>query len=641
MILISLMLLAAYSFACLSLGLVLLRCFVGRESLRADHAPSARVAMGFVLGSGVLASVWMGVSLVPCGWFRLPVVAGLAVLAALAGAVPAVRALAEVVRQFALAIENTFRRHWLWGVLALAVLALPLLYTLAAALPPRGDAVAFYFAFPKLLAYQGELCLLPGFEFFSQVGLQGEMHIAVLMLFGSAQAGTLLAGFLGVPTAMLLIEIARRVGVGAPGRWTLLILTYTSSAFVWLTFAGRLDLFGVAASLAAVYVVLCPPLRRGMLLLVGVLGCLGVIGKATYALTTIPMLAMLLAWRTVVSDKTGRGVPAVVRVWAWCLLGTVVAVLPHVAKNIVLYGPEYALAPFVAPSNGYDWSASKICSDSSALHILRIYPLAVFLGQFPGMGGTMTVAALALWPAVLLLPRPNRFADSTLVQVSVAGILGLAVFALVTPWQFSLRYFLPALLLLLLAPAAAADYIWNSPKVRYILKVGVAVVLIMALAERFNRPKGHTGDAWNYILGRAEEVDVSDSSTRMFHAADSVVPPGSRVFLATRCVYSLRAELIARSSQSEERRAIGTERSPEERWRKLYREGFRYIYFEAPVAGNLLTRETGFQTYPEYGGLDSRRLPEEFELIRLYWGPSDEVQPIPFATYELRLRNIP
>lgn len=633
----SLMLLVAYSFTCLSLGLVLLRVFVGREALRAEHTPAGRVASGFLLGGGVLANVWLGLSLLPGRWFTLPVVAGLVLVFAAAGAVPAARALGDVVRQFARSLKSICQSHWVWAVLAIATLALPLLYALAASLPPRSDAASWYFALPKLLAHEGMLRPLPGYEFFSQVGLHGELHASALMLLGSPQAATLFAGFLGIPAVMMLIEIARQAGVGRHGRWTIFLLVYTSTAFTYLTFAGRLDLFGVAMSLAAIYWALRVPLRVGVLILVGVLGCFGVLGKATYALTTAPMLAALLLWRASLSAPRGRRFGAVVRAWGWCLLGAIVAFGLHVVKNAVIHGPEFALTPFIAPSTGHNWVGSKILTDAQALRVLWSWPAAVYLGQFPGMFGTMTVAILALWPLTLLLPRPKPFLSSTLVQLSVVGLFGATLFILLQTWNFSLRYFLPPLLLLTLAPAAAADFVWNSPNVRRILKIGVAVVLVMALAERFNRPKGHPGDGLKYILGTASELEVAETSVLMCQVVNDHAQPGDRVYLATKYPYFLKPEFIASASSGEEREALADLSDPAERWRTLHAGGFRFLCIDH-LGGILRAKDQGFELKDMYGGLRSDSVPDDLELVCLYWGPT-QPKPNQYAVFELRPRQ--
>lgn len=634
----SLAVLAAYAFACLSLGTVLLRAFAGRQALQNEHTPAARVASAFLLGGGVLANLWLVVSLVPAGLFRLPVVGGLTLASAAVGAVPAARDLVAAGRHLVAALRDTARTHWAWAIGAGATLVLPLLYALAAALPPRGDAAAFYFSLPRLLAHEGVLRPLPGFEFFSQLGLHGEMHVAALMVFGSPQAATLLAGFLGVPAAMLLMELARRAGLGRLGRWTVLLLTYTSTAFVFLTFGGRLDLFSAALSLAAVYWAMCVPLRGGRIaLLAGVLGCWGVIAKATCALTTVPMLTLLLAWRMAVSESAGRRGAAVFRAGGWCLLGAVVAAIPHLAKNVVLYGADYALAPFVSPPGGYVWAASKICSDSQALHVLRTFPLAVFWGQFPGMFGTMSTAALAFWPLVLLLPRPEKFSRSVLVQLTVVGAVGAALYGLLQPWNFSLRYFLSPLLLLLLAPAAAAEFVWNEPRCRKGLKVAVVVVLLMALAERFNRPKGHPGEGLKYLLGRVDEAEVSDASVHMASLVNARAQPSQRVYLATHYTYGLRPELLASASTLSERREIRDIPSPAGRWRSVYEKGFRWICLDS-LCSSLRDSDRSFTVRRTHGDLDSRLLPEDLELLCRYWGPA-QPRPEGYAVFELRRRS--
>ena len=209
MILISIALLVVYCFSALCLGSLLLVGFAGRRGLGGDHTPSARATTAFLLGSGVLANVWLLISLVPGGWFTPLAVSVVIVASLVAGVKPGVRELVGFFRQFAGAVRRLAREGtWAWKIIGLATLVLVLLYALTSALPPKGDAAAFYMALPKLMTHTHKLLPFPTYETFTQIGLHGEMHFAALMTLGSDQAGTMFVFAIAAAMIVMMLEVA-------------------------------------------------------------------------------------------------------------------------------------------------------------------------------------------------------------------------------------------------------------------------------------------------------------------------------------------------------------------------------------------------------------------------------------------------
>jgi len=54
-----------------------------------------------------------------------------------------------------------------------------------------GDGAAFYMVLGKIIAYSHRLVPMPGYERFTMIGLQGELHFAALMVLHSPEAAKL------------------------------------------------------------------------------------------------------------------------------------------------------------------------------------------------------------------------------------------------------------------------------------------------------------------------------------------------------------------------------------------------------------------------------------------------------------------
>jgi hypothetical protein len=142
---------------------------------------------------------------------------------------------------------------WGWQFVAALTMILCLLWGTSLARPLSGDGPSFYMALSKLISASRQLSPMPGYEQFTNIGLQGEMHFAALMTMHSPDAAKLFAWPTIIMTGIMLVSLGRVVGMGRRGQWLTLSILFSSSAVVWLSGDGKVDLFAAALGVAACY----------------------------------------------------------------------------------------------------------------------------------------------------------------------------------------------------------------------------------------------------------------------------------------------------------------------------------------------------------------------------------------------------
>jgi hypothetical protein len=637
MIFLGVLVLAAYTVAVLCLGARLLHMFRGpgaEEQLPAGHTALARLAVSFLLGVGVWANVLLLLSLT--GSFTRPVVAGFLGACLLAGFRPAWRDLRGAVRQAGRAIAANARRSWAWKIVGLGALGLIVLYAFCTALPPKGDPVIFYLAWPKIVAHLGRAVVMPGFEFFTQIGLHGEMHFAALLSLGDpegagAQAATMFVFPVALAAAILLLEIGRRAGLGSLGRWILLVMLFTTSAFTRIIPGGNTNLFGAAHALAAVYWTLDIAGSRGgrAILLTGVFSGFAVIAKLSLLATLAPTIALLAIWRVFAQPDAPRRILRLVIAAVGVAACAAVVCAPHVIKNAVLFGEP--LAPFV--TSGPQWLQQEWFGEQDTQRLTWTYPLALVFGQYRGMYGVLTPLALAFLPLAVLLRPAKRWWRSPLAQVTVVSVLAVALWAVLRPGVFALRYFLPSLLTAMLLSARAAERACEYRR----LRPAVVACLLLAMAATFNRSQAHPGLAVEYVLGRKGLGEVGDLNTRAALAVNALARPGERILAGTKYRYFLRADLLAGASGQADEDELLRLATPQRRWERAWRMGFRFLMLSPEAGCEVSADGEKFVLALDRMRFESETLPQEFELERIYLerkkdGPA-------WAAYRIRRRE--
>lgn len=548
-----------YAFACLVAGLLALRLIAG--SVRGP----ALGASAFIVGQALLSSVWTAVAL--AGAFQPAVILGVLLLCIFIGAV-LVRALPRprLVRPTPLAI-------------ALAVL-IAAFGVAAAVTPPVGDAEAFYLVYARVIAASGRLEPMPGlYEGFSTIGLVGELHMAALVALSGVPAAKFLAWLVGLSAAAMLDSIAIRAGCGRVGRLVTLGLAFTSTAFTYHLFDGKVDLWATALALAAMRWALSfseESLRRATVVVAGLCTGYCVVAKFSFALGVVPAIATLVLWQAFVSNSRlpARQTLQSMALFSACAFA---AVVPHLVKNGVLFGAP--LAPFVGRAADDEWLQQVWFSPALTRQIVLTYPLALVYGRYPMQGGNLSFLLLAFLPLLAWLPRQKEWRESTLVQLSVAALVGTALWVALRPSIIAPRYILASLLVFYPVVARGAEHAigLSAP----LLRAGIVSMLFAAVVI-FSAP---VVPALKSLWAGGSRCALASSYCAPVSQLSERAAPGDRVFYAGYYAYWLRDDLLQCRDQGAESRLSRQMRGPGLSWESLEQGGFRWLVIERQAFG--------------------------------------------------------
>lgn len=617
---------ALHAAACLCLGSLLARRLAPAGGLPGEaEAPgggdaSGNLATAFLLGQGALAGLLLLLAL--AGWFSPPFVAGLSALCVAGGAKSAWRDAARFAAQARRALAGLRTEQWPWIALTLAVAPLLLVRAAAALLPipQQGDAAAFYFALPKAIAASHRLTPLPGYEPFTQIGLQGELHYAALMSLGSAHAATLFVWATSLAAALVLLAVCAEAGVGRRGKLVALVALFTSTAFTDLISDGKVDLFGAAMGLAAFYWAMRAGGRGGQhaLRLAGLFAGLAVVAKLSYVPILPPgILIVLLAGRY--ASGVGKFTAAAARAAASSLvvlgLWAAVPLAPQVLKNIVLFGEPFA--PFLSRQGRFIIEQAWFTPEVTR-RIVLTYPLVMFFGQYPMQNGTLSPLILAFAPLALALRRrAGSLAASPLARITLGAAAGVVVWVVLRPSVVAPRYILAPLLLFIPLAAYCAERVYGREAGPRWISAGVLLCLFYITFLTLNQARSIPLTALRYQAGRLSECDISGPECSALEVVNREAAPGERVFLGMWTRYWLRPDLLQCVSGFDEASAAAAPGlEPEARWAYLYERGFRYFIADRTIrtpAASALDPERA----PEWLALTPLLRDERFTLLRL------------------------
>lgn len=538
--------------------------------------PLAGLATAFLLGQGAIANLWLIVAL--DHRFSSQVIW-------LAAGVLFLSGIREIQNQLR-TLKTDFSRQWstiqqssliakcvLGGIVFLALLE----GCCALMLAPGGDAESFYMALAKMTAASHRLLPLPGYESFTQIGLQGELHYAALISIAGDPAAKLFAWSTGLAAALIFTMIGKTVGLNFLGQIIALGCLFTSTAFTNLLADGKVDIFGAAMGLAAYYWVLQLQGDREWLPvhLAGLFTGLAVIAKISYLLPFFPSIVLLLNWRLIKSDrnhaapapfKTIVGMNAVFALW--CLI----AAVPHLVKNELLFGEP--LAPFI--SNDTQVLNQTWFADDVTRWILLTYPFSLVFGKYPMQGGTLTPLLPAFAPLGLLSFKNQTEFRLLRVQLVTCALAGVLLWLALRPSVFAPRYFLASLLVLLIPIAGFAETTLIAESKPRWLSFGIVTCLIAALLAGIYNKRILTEIKTNYFYNRVEYCVQPQSLGQMWLRLNQDTAPGERIFLAIYARYWLRPDLIQCASTSAEVQKWLEKESEADRFQYLYQRGFRY-----------------------------------------------------------------
>jgi hypothetical protein len=609
-----------YLFACLSLGIFILDKFK-RHSSTFQPSELVFISLSFILGAGIISSIWLLLAL--GGLFRLRFILPILAVCAISGFL----CLRQVTARTIIQLKNiwTETRTYSWAWQCIAGLGLILLFLgLFSMVHWAGDAVAFYLAVPKIVANSGRLSLLPAYEDFMSVGLQGEMHAAFFMKTGEPVFFKFFSGISSFATALILIGVSGKAGLKRKGKWLVLAAYVTSSAVFTIIGDGKTDIIAASVGIAAYYLAI----TNGPVSLIGVLCGLAGTMKLSYIVTIFPGIAFLEIWHQIKNKgqikkpkNNGQGLKNIlikgIQIGGWCLL----AALPHFIKNGLLLNAPFA--PITG--NGIGWMNQDFFGPETTKRLLVLYPLALSWGKFWGQGGNLSPLLLAFSPLALFVPKPRKWLSHSLIAIIIAGLIGMGCWILRFASVLAIRYYFPTLLLFFPACMRCAEYVLTQdtkPKFLKFSSMSCVITILISTGlfsfRNYYNPSRitdlFTGSVttcdWDWMPGNGYCIAHNE--------INQIARPGARVYLATWYRYWLNPDLIQCTNGISDI-YLGNLNS-ESLWENIYERGFEY----------LITDGSRPQLDPE-----KQTLPKWISAERL--NPIDQS----IGVYKLEFRDVP
>ncbi len=533
-----------YAAAIMAIGNSLLTLIVGHRRItdivRARVGFFGVLCLGFVIGQGILGTVWMSLSLVGrlyagivwivciLGWFLV----GGGLLALLRRKTPF-----GPLRFASLTLRHGQSWYFYTGI---GIAIVTLLYGAMAVLPPViDDALKHYLVWSKMIAVTHKIELQPALHpYYGLLPMQIEMHWAALFAISNETAVTVwdyfcAVNFLGgIGFLAWSLTSSRRVACIA-------VLTMLSTpAFYAMMGGGKVDnasaQFGIAAAL---WLVLWPALGRRAAILAGL--CVGWAMASRY--TNVILLPGLIFFALMVARRNWKAFPVDIttlrstRYWATetIIAGVAAGIVaaPMLLKNWLLVGCP--LAPELG-CQATSW-ARIYQLHTSNLHNLSIldvffYPLVLTFASRDSMLGNVSPLFIGFCPFLLVYRR------SSLVRSAwVAGWAGLAsmlTWLLIEPLVLFTRFLLVPLALLAVPLSAslvvAEQDLRRQSGARQLIRGAVSLVFLFLLFE--SRSVIHAG---RYLASTETRADRYESWGGYDVASwlNAHVQPGERVAL--------------------------------------------------------------------------------------------------------------
>ncbi len=485
--------------------------------------------------------------------------------------------------------DSIWRLSWpMRGLATVVVLFFLCLAPAALTMPPTGDAEAFYLAYALIMASSGVLEPMRGtYEAFSSIGLPAELHYAVLMRWQGTAAAKFLVWPVALACGVFLSGIVARCGGGLVARWVAWTILISSSSFTLYVFDGKVDLFGAAFALAALYWLLhdAPADEHWRALAwAGLMAGSATVAKFSYVITLGVAMLVLLAWQHRSQSYDLRGLMRTTLVLgAWAVL----AWLPQCLKNGVLYGAP--LAPFLGMGEFGSWLNQVWHSPEVTREILLTYPYALVFGEYPMQGGGVSLLLLGLpvltWFVLRRRAGDARLLDSPVAAVTLAALLSTLAWVLMRPSVLAPRYILATLLLF--APVAALTAEAALADRRWWLRLGAWGLLALALHATVRQVRPGPHNLYLLTTDRAERCLKASVSCRPLSALATDGRPGERIMFGGYYGYWLRSDqLQCQASQAEKMRV----NEANDLLAALQEGGFRYLVVERNSHGGLEDR---------------------------------------------------
>ena len=596
-----------YSAACIGAGggILYLLKKIGRQFI--PLSPGTELATSFILGQGVLASIWLLLALK--GWFTARLIAVITLLVAMIGFYLIRHLLIGIWFQMLDILRDLRAEKWIWKLLAAVAIFLCLLWGTSLGRTMAGDAGAYYMAIAKVVAHAHELMMLPGYENFSAVGMQGEMHHAALIALHSIDAAQLFAWPTSIAAAIMLLALGHQVGIERRGQWILLIMMYTTPTVIYMSGSGKVGVYAMAFGIAAYYWII--QFRRNASLislwLTGLLMGFAIIAKMSYLLSMGVSILILFVWGFLTNNSKTTAFTQNLRGFLLSgfhiALAVIVALIPHLIKNYYLLDNPFA--PFGSESQS--WTNQVWFTPATTKRILLFYPLSMTFGTYWAPGNRLSPLVLAYLPLALLMKKNSPWFRNPITILTIAAIGGTIGWLSFRPTIIYPRYIMATLMLFALIPAKAVEYVslreyrprWLTTSFQVSVFVFVYAIISVFLGDVFFPIK-----TFKYLSGELENCERDYQYCGQLTMLNRNTEFGDRIMLGTYQRYWLRSDLLQCLSTTEDVGEIYS--APiEDRWGKLYQRGFKYL-----VADNITHQYL-------LDGLDFENTPNWLEVVEM------------------------
>jgi hypothetical protein len=388
-----------YAIACVGTGAAL--AAILRRLMPSDESMPLRIATRFALGHLVLGSLWTLAAL--GGRFDVALVAVVVAL----GVASAVWLAVWSVRGGAAKEErDPGAPGWSRTALLFCALGAALVLLRSLAPPLNDDALRGYLVTARVVAETHELAFQP-FNPFVIWPLLAEMNGAATLLLGNETAATIFDTWVALALLTAVAALSARAGLPPRGAWVAVLCLVSSSAFLGLVGAFKVDIVGALYGILAAVFCLQGRAAFPVPWLAGLFFGSSVAVKVSN-LFLLPGLALLLWPREAALPRRALA--------AFGLAGGL-ALTPQLLKNLSLVANPVApfLGSWFGTADSY-WTASlggDIGGPADLTWVHRfLWPVILTYGGHTGMLGTVSPLLLGLLPFAFRLGLPEVGAEA-------------------------------------------------------------------------------------------------------------------------------------------------------------------------------------------------------------------------------------
>lgn len=609
-----------YISACLGTGIIFLR-IIKIKSSDFETSPATEVATYFLLGQGLLANVWVFLSL--SGLFSKIVVQSVVGIFFIVCVLLGHRTIISLAKQMLVVVNEFKHTNWQWKLLLVTTIVMWLSWITSIGRPPTADATRFYLALPKVVSASQHLKVLPGYEEVASLGLQGEMHFAAFMTLKSPITIQLFSWLTLTAGCLLLLALGRNIGLDRHAQLLVFCIVFTSSAVIELSGSGKTDLFALAFSFAAYYWIF--KINKKWILtslLTGLFSGLAIVAKISYIANFLPSLIFILIWKFFIDlkNKNHQFLPFMV-----IGLSAVFIAIQMPIKNQILFSNP--LAPY-----GMADLVDQVWYGPDTVNRIRLtLPFAIVFGDYWAQVGGISPLLLMFAPLLITLRKPRYIIESPTAVLSIAALFGLLFWIFYRPAAFAPRYFLGcALIISIPISKAAREFSHNNNK----MIIATSMITIISV--------------YTFYYGRIfvplrtiefinnPENCFSKTHCELISTINNNLDIGERIFMNDSFRYWLRPDTIQCALSTQETQTYLSLETSEQRWKYVVGRGFHSILvtdFDRPLSDTIKADLLDIPDWLEVTIIENNY------LLFLKLKPQHEIQETLFSCREITPNN--